>query len=271
MSESGVSPARGEPLSSAAMGEWGKWTWNEARERISERTVALLPIGCTEPHGPHLPLDTDVTIALSQARRAAELLEEAGVPATVLPPIAYGVTIYTDGFAGRITIRPGTLWALVEDVIVALEQEGVRQIVLVNGHLEPAHVAVLRGVVLDHAVRSPTQAQALLADNTRRRWAETLGEEFLGGDCHAGRYESSLVLHADPANVRASRTELAPVKLDLLAKMKAGVKSFREAGASEAYCGDPAAASASEGRELLDGLARVVVGSAREAWPELFR
>src|SRR5690349_10107221 len=196
------------------MTELAKCTWIEARERLSKRVVALLPIGCTEPHGPHLPLDTDVTIAQAQARRAAELLEQAGVAALVLPPIAYGVTNYTEGFAGRLTIRPGTLWALIEDVIEALEQEGVRQIVLVNGHLEPAHVAVLRGVVLDHAERGALKAQAIVADNTRRRWAATLGEEFQSGDCHAGRYESSVVLFADPAHVRASRKELAPVRID---------------------------------------------------------
>lgn len=252
------------------MSEWAKCTWIEARELLSDKTVALLPIGCTEPHGPHLPLDTDVTIALAQARRAAELLGEAGVPAIVLPPISYGVTNYTDGFAGRVTIRPGTLWALIEDVITAVEQEGVRQVVLVNGHLEPAHVAVLRGVVLDHAVRANAKAQAILADVSRRRWAATLGEEFQSGDCHAGRYESSLVLHADPASVRPSRAALAPVKIDLLEKMNAGVTTFREAGATQAYCGDPAAASAAEGRELVDRLARVVLESARETWPELF-
>ncbi len=252
------------------MTEWAKCTWTEARELLSKNLVALLPIGCTEPHGPHLPLDTDVTIALAQARRAAELLGEQRVAAIVLPPIAYGVTNYTDGFAGRVTIRPGTLWALVEDVITAVEQEGVLQVVLVNGHLEPAHVAVLRGVVLDHAKRGPMKAQAILADVSRKRWAATLGEEFQSGDCHAGRYESSLVLHADPANVRASRSALPAVKIDLLIKMKAGVSNFREAGASEAYCGDPAAASADEGRDLTERLARVVVESARETWPELF-
>ncbi|MEO6707998.1 MAG: creatininase family protein [Planctomycetota bacterium] len=252
------------------MTEWAKCTWIEARELVSDRVVALLPIGCTEPHGPHLPLDTDVTIAASQATRAAQLLGERGVRALVLPPIAYGVTNYTEGFAGRLTIRPGTLWALVEDVIEALEQEGVRQIVLVNGHLEPAHVAVLRGVVLDHAKRTALKAQAILADNTRRRWAATLGEEFQSGDCHAGRYESSLVLHADPAHVRPSRAQLSPVSIDLLAKMNTGVTSFKAAGASEAYCGDPAAASAEEGRELLERLARIVVESARETWPDLF-
>jgi creatinine amidohydrolase len=110
----------------------------------------------------------------------------------------------------------------------------------------------------------------IFADNTRRRWAETLGDEFKSGDCHAGRYESSLVLHADPAAVReGERGKLEPVAIDLIAKMKAGVTTFREMGADRAYCGDPAAASADEGRDLADRLARMVVAAALEAWPEL--
>jgi creatinine amidohydrolase len=252
------------------MSEWAKCTWQDVRYAISSKTVALLPIGCTEPHGPHLPLDTDVTIAQAQARRAVEIFAEAGVHAMVLPPIHYGVTNYTEGFAGRITIRPGTLWALIEDVIEALEQEGLRQIVLVNGHLEPAHVKVLRGVVLDHPQRTNIKAQAIVADVSRRRWAKTLGAEFQSGDCHAGSYESSIVMHADPANVRASRSVLKPLSIDLLAKMEAGVNSFYAAGALEAYCGDPASASAEQGAQLIDSLAQVVLESARETWPDLF-
>ncbi|MBI5364646.1 MAG: creatininase family protein [Planctomycetes bacterium] len=246
-------------------------TTPEAKSLLAPRTIALLPIGSTEPHGPHLPLDTDVTIALAQSNRAAQKLEELGTRAVVLPPIAYGVTNYTQGFAGRITLRPGTLWALVEDVINALEQEGVRQIVLVNGHLEPAHVQVLRGVVLDHAERTEQRAQAVFADVTRRRFAERLGEEFVSGDCHAGRYETSIVLHAAPDTVRRPLLpSLAPVRIDLISKMKSGVTTFVEAGAGEAYCGDPRAASAEEGRELVDSLAGIVVDLARETWPDLF-
>jgi creatinine amidohydrolase len=228
-------------------------------------------VGSTEPHGPHLPLDVDVTIALAQSRRAAEMLSGEGVVAVVVPPIAYGITNYTDGFAGRITLRPGTLWALLEDLVNSLEQQEVRQIVLVNGHLEPAHVQILRGIEVDHPARGRQKAQVVFADVTRRRWASTLGEEFASGDCHAGRYETSLVLAADPHSVRESaRAKLPPVKIDLLAKMNAGVRTFIEAGASEAYCGDPARASAAEGAERIEQLARVVVESVREAWPELF-
>lgn len=253
------------------MTELGKCTWPQAARLFGSGTVALLPVGSTEPHGPHLPLDTDVTIALAQARRGAELLEHAGVRTLVLPPVAYGLTHYTDGFAGRITLKPGTLWALVEDVVESLEQQGVLRVVLVNGHLEPAHVTVLRNLCVDRPAIGPERAQVVLADVTRRAAAATLGAEFQGGDCHAGRYESSLVLFADPHSVREDeRARLEPLRIDLLEKMKAGARTFLEAGAAQAYCGDPAAASAAEGAELVDRLGEVVLDSARRAWPELF-
>lgn len=253
------------------MTDLAKRTWPEAAELLSSDAVAILPIGSTEPHGPHLPLDTDVTIALAQATRAAERLVERGVRAVVLPPLAYGLTDYTHGFAGRVTLRPGTLWALIEDIVMSLEQHDVRQILFSNGHLEPAHVKVLRGVALDHAERGPNRAQVLLADNTRRRWAQTLGDEFASGDCHAGRYETSIVLAARADDVRADELAgLEPVRIDLVEKMKAGVRSFRDAGADRAYCGDPAAATAAEGRELIERLSDMIVATAEEAWPELF-
>jgi len=251
--------------------ELARLTWPEAQEILDDRVVALLPIGATEPHGPHLPLDTDVTIAVAQARRAAERLAESGVRAVILPPVAYGLTRYTDGFAGRISLRPGTLWALLEDVIESLEDQGVRRIVFCNAHLEPEHVQVLRGVTTDAPEITRDSAHVVFPDNTRRRWAGTLGDEFQSGDCHAGRYESSIVLAADPDGVREDeRRALAPLAVDLIGKMRDGVKSFREAGAVDAYCGDPASASAEEGHERIDALAAMVAETVRETWPELF-
>ncbi len=253
------------------MSDLAAQTWPEAASVLHERTVAILPIGSTEPHGPHLALDTDVTIAQAQARRAAQKLESLGVTAVVLPPLSYGLTRYTDGFAGTISLQPGTLWACLEDIVIALEQQGVRQVVFSNAHLEPAHVRILRGVAGDHPTRGPYKAQVLFPDNTRRRWAQTLGEEFQSGDCHAGRYESSLVLAADPSHVRETeRAQLIPLRIDLIDKMAAGVTSFRAAGADRAYCGDPARASAREGQALLESLADMVVTSVRETWPDLF-
>jgi creatinine amidohydrolase len=248
-----------------------KLTWPEARARFGPDLVALLPIGSTEPHGPHLPLDTDVTIAAAQTRAAAAKLERLGVATLVLPALPYGVTYYTDGFEGRVTLRTGTLWAVLDDVVESLEEQGLRRIVFSNAHLEPEHVKVLRGVALDHPQRTAEKAEVLFPDSTRRAWAATLGEEFQGGDCHAGRYETSLVLAADPGSVREpERRALAPLSIGLLEQMKRGVRSFLEAGARQAYCGDPAAASAAEGERHVAALARMIVESVREAWPDLF-
>ena len=124
---------------------------------------------------------------------------------------------------------------------------------------------------LDHAECTRDKAHVIFADNTRRRWAQTLGEEFASGDCHAGRYESSIVLAADGDGVRRDELERLPAKeIHLLRKMGEGVKSFKEAGADLAYCGTPAEATPEEGEELIDRLGEMIVTSVREAWPELF-
>jgi creatinine amidohydrolase/Fe(II)-dependent formamide hydrolase-like protein len=60
------------------------------------------------------------------------------------------------------------------------------------------------------------------------------------------------------------------VKIDLLEKMKSGIESFRKAGAVRAYCGDPAAASADEGEELIGSLSDLILSACRETWPDLF-
>lgn len=254
------------------MHDFAKLTWPEAKGLFARDPVALLPVGATEAHGPHLPLDTDVTIATAQARRAAELLDEAGVTTLVMPPIAYTLAQFAFGFPGTITIRPTTLWNLVEDVVESLEQHGVRRVVLCNSHLERQHVELLRGVCKDHAELTKSRAQLLFPDITRRRWAGTLGDEFKSGDCHAGRYESSIVLAADGGSVREEeRRRLAPKDVGLVEKMLGGAADFIEVGADEAWCGDPASASAEEGEALLDQLGRIVATTALEAWPELTR
>ena len=159
----------------------------------------------------------------------------------------------------------------LEDIVCSLQDQGVQRVVFSNGHLEPAHVQVLRGVLLDHAERGKGRAHVIYPDNTRRRFAETLGDEFKSGECHAGRYETSIVLAADANSVRMHEAEkLPPLEIQLIEKMKTGVKSFKDAGADQAYCGDPAQATAAEGGELIERLADMIVTSVEETWPELF-
>ncbi len=225
-------------------------TWEELAAVAREGAVALVPVGSTEAHGPHLPLATDVILADAVARRAASRLEAAGRTAVLFPALAYGVTDFAAGFAGTVTIRAETLRALVVDLARSLAGQGFSPIVLVNHHLEPAHFAALHA-----AAAEATPARVLVPDHRRRPVALTLGEEFCRGGSHAGRYETSLVLAAAPARVRTEREALAPLHVDLGRAIKAGAQSFLELGGARAYFGAPAEASAAEGEALLALLA----------------
>ena len=248
------------------MTELAQLTWPDAAPYIGPDTVVLLPLGSTAPHGPHLPLDTDSRLALAQTRRAGELLEELGVRALILPPISYGITRLAQSFPGGVTLRPGTLWALLEDLVLSLQQDGVRQLVVCNGHREPEQLRILRGLAVDYAERGPRHCQLLFPDPP----VEAAGDPP-GGECHAGRYETSMMLAAEPGAVRAEELKaLPPVEISFREELARGVDSLRGMGADLGYCGAPGDASAEEGRASIERLARAIVAAAREAWPDLF-
>lgn len=236
--------------------------WVDVRDLLAQYpdAIALLPVGALEAHGPHLPLATDVVIAEGLCRRAAAAL---GPATAIAPAIVYSVTDYAGGFAGTAGIAPDVATAHVRGVIGGLAAAGFRRVVLANAHLEPAHVASLRAAVAEGG------AGAVLADCTERRFARTLTEEYKRGACHAGSYETSLLLAERPELVRDDRRAgLAPLAIDLARAMRAGVRTFIEAGAADAYFGDPAAATRQEGDWIFARLVEMVVTVVRERWPD---
>jgi creatinine amidohydrolase len=209
--------------------------------------IALWPVGAVEPHGPHAPLGTDTLISVGMCERAAARLDDA----VVLPPLPFGVTRYGAAFAGAIGISEATLRAVVLDVATALDEQGFRRLVIVNNHFEPEQVATLRAAA--------EEAGALYLDLVRRRNAERLTDEFRRGSCHAGRYETSLVLADAPQLVAPQATELPAHEVDMPAAMAAGRTDFVAMGMDRAYCGAPAEASAEEGRATFETLADMLV------------
>jgi creatinine amidohydrolase len=214
------------------------------------RPVALWPVGALEPHGPHAPLGTDTLISTGMCDRAAARLTEP--PAVVLPPLPFGVTRYAAAFAGAIGISEATLRAVVRDVAAAVAAQGCRRLVIVNNHFEPEQVAALRSAA--------AETGALYLDLVRRANASRLGDEFRRGSCHAGRYETSLVL-ADAAGLvdRETMAALPAVEVDMPAAIAAGRTDFVAMGMERAYCGAPAEATAEEGRARFETLTDLLV------------
>jgi len=220
--------------------------------------VLLLPVGAVEPHGPHAPLGTDELISAGMCSRAAERL--AGDPdlrVLVLPTLNYGVTRMGAAFPGAVSIGPDTLRALVLDVCTTLRDSGLRRIIVVNNHFEPAHVTALRAAA--------GEAGVAYLDLLRRANVARLTDEFRSGSCHAGQYETSLVLADRPELVDADvMRELPEVHVDMPSAMAAGRADFVELGMERAYCGSPAGATAAEGRSTFDTLTDLLVELIRE-------
>jgi len=235
-------------------------TWTEIDEAMKkERPVALLPVGATEAHGPHLPVSTDTVIAVEMARRGAAKLKEHGVPSLVLPAVTFTVAEFGAEFPGTISISPETSVALLRDVCAAAIKR-FRAVALVNIHLEPKHVECLKKVVDES---NKAGISVCFPDITKKRWVETLGEAFKEGD-HGGAFETSLMMAAAPDMVRErERISLPPVD-GLMAAIKKGAQTFGEAGGEDAYFGDPTAASSEEGENLYEALVEILRLSVME-------
>jgi creatinine amidohydrolase len=209
--------------------------------------VHLLPLGATEPHGPHAPLATDTIISVGICRRAAERLR-GEIDVLVLPPVPYGVTRYGADFPGAVSISEETLRSVVAEIC-----SGFARVVLVNSHLEPEQVWTLRELGLP------------LLDVTRRANAERLTDEFRAGSGHAGRYETSLVLADHPELVDRERMRTLEAKMiDMAAEIRSGQTNFLAMGMDQAYTGAPAEATAEEGEQTFEALADMLVDLIRE-------
>lgn len=236
------------------------------RIRLAERTSpasglagawAILPTGSCEAHGPHLPLDTDVRISDEMAARAARRLVAAGTPAVVLPTLPYGVTHYAGDFPGTLSIPAELVTATIVAVAEAAVAAGAVGVAIANSHFEPAHIDAIFAAVGQLRERLPVPVA--FPNVASRRYAARLGAEFVSGACHAGAYETSLVLAMRPDLVdEAARADLPDVPIDLAQAMRAGATTFAEAGGVQAYFGAPAEGTVADGHRWLDELGAIL-------------
>ena len=203
--------------------------------------LLIVPLGATEQHGPHLPLATDSEIALALA--AATAAELPG--ATVAPLLPYGASGEHEGFAGTVSIGHAALELVLVELGRSASASFDRLLLLCahGGNAEPlaSAVARLRGEGREVRAWSP-------------RW---------DGDAHAGRTETSLILALAPDRVRvaaAAAGNAAPLPELLPALRAGGVRAV----AANGVLGDPAGASAEEGRELLGAAVADLVAGIEE-------
>lgn len=239
---------------------FGNLTWKKLAE-IQERdqVILLLPIGSTESHGPHAPLSTDVTISLEVCLRSAEKLAKMNYRAFVLPPLSYAVTECANEFPGTISISPEADARLISDICLSLIRGGLKRICVFNSHFEPVHVRCIYEAIEN--VRGLSGVSVAFTDITRKRYSSRLVDVFQMGQSHADRYETSLIMAIDPSLIDEERRRALPyLPINLVEKIfNEGLSRFKEFGMPDAYCGDPASATAEEGEMILGRLSDFVI------------
>jgi mycofactocin precursor peptide peptidase len=210
--------------------ELGSAAWTE----LAQRPLVLVPVGSTEQHGPHLPLQTDTLIATAVAREAAVRLG-----GYVAPAVSIGASGEHQGFPGVVSIGTETLHLVLVELVRSLSTWSGR-IVLVNGH--GGNVPALARAV-----------DQLVAEGHDVCWLPCAA----GGDAHAGRTETALLLHLAPLLVRLELAEAGNTRpfRELLPELVAhGVRRLSPNG----VLGDPAGATAAEGAELFETMVEAV-------------
>lgn len=107
------------------------YTWLEIKDLVRKQPVVVLPVGSTEDHGHHLPLDVDTFLVSSVCDGAARLIPDE---ALLLPELPYGFEDHHMDFPGTITIRDDHLLDFVLDITRSVAHHGFRKILIVNGH-----------------------------------------------------------------------------------------------------------------------------------------
>ncbi len=238
-------------------------TWTEARERLTTAKVALLPTGANEAQGPHMPMSADAIMADQMCVRGAAELRRRGTEALVLPTLPYGASYASYPFPGTIVLTPATIQAVVTDVGRNMERHGIRYLMLASAHLEPGHLAALDASA--YTLERETALKVGVLDLREPRWAGRLSDDFRKGARHGSAYGTSLVLAARPdlVHMDVART-LPPIWIDLLAAVKAGARTFDQAGSPLAYFGEPGTASAEFGERMFGALGEIIADAIQE-------
>ena len=181
------------------------YTWPELRDIIAEQRVVVLPVGSTEDHGHHLPLDVDHFVVGEICEAAAKLIPDEVL---LLPTVPYGFEDHHMDFPGTITIGDEHLLHFVLDITKSVAHHGFRKILIVNGHGSNAPILELA------ARRTVTETEAHCGSLMGGAGVNTdeIAESELSS--HAEEIETSTYLHLNAGAVqmdKATREVKVPV------------------------------------------------------------
>ena len=221
--------------------------WKSVKDTPFE--VAILPWGATEPHNYHLPYGTDTYESTAIAERAAEIAWSKGARVVALPTVPFGVNTGQLDLRLAINMNPSTQFAVLLDIASALAGQGVKKLLILNGHGGNDFRQMIREL----------QAKVDLFVCTINWWTCIKGADYFNepGD-HAGEMETSIMMAIVP-DLPRPLSEAGPGKAHRfrVAGLKDGwawaPRHWREV-TEDTGTGNPAAATAEKGEKFVEAV-----------------
>lgn len=280
-----------DPVSSLTA--WPHWRWEalstrdfqvRAGSELLQRTVAVLPLGATEQHGPHLPLcvDTAITDGIIHAMHAQWQAQQAVArpPLLVLPTQSIGFSPEHTSFAGTLSLSASTVLALWNDIGAGIAASGVRRVLLFNSHGGNVSVMdmVARQLRQQHGLLTYSSSWFNLPRSAEIEALSNAHEDRFG--VHAGEDETAIMRHLQPdwvamayAQDFRSMSEQRAAQFALLgngksAKMGWMMQDYNPQGAA----GNATAATAEKGQLLIENaglqLLKLIGEISQQPWPQ---
>lgn len=241
--------------------------WPEIAEALTQPHVVILPVGSTEQHGKHLPVNLDIRTATHYAEKVAErVTREHHVRVLVAPPIpygeAYGTPPFKKPFPGTISISLGTLVKLIEEIARSLVVQGFKNILVLNGHRENAEaIAVgLRNVNIEFPQAGLFATNSFVLED--EKWPEIM-KGGAADQGHSGERETAIAMVIEPENVKCEEvyhgSRVAPLPPKYLRPFGRGIVfySSRLGGVRDSgvHLENPCIATKEAGEKIIEAAA----------------
>ena len=241
---------------------WAEMRRSEIKRASEADFVVIVPLGATEQHGEHLPVDTDTNQAWEVAQRVAESIE--GV--LVAPSVPWGVSYEHMRFPGTISLQINTFIRLVSEICDSLIYAGFRKILLLNSHGGDTVKMVVDDVMIRHGIPITSAAFWDFAADEM----QTIRKSGPGGIAHSGEMETSIQLYLRPELVDMQDAEAHYIDEDSSFGIPRGLMDMFDFGTvyvgrdrnlthPTGVMGDPSVASAATGDEMMKAVVRRIV------------
>jgi creatinine amidohydrolase len=229
-------------------------TWTDVKEIVKKNPVAIVPLGSTEQHGPHLPLWTDICLA---DKIAIAVGEKTG--SVVTPPLNFGYSNLWYDYPGTISFSSKTFYAALYDICVSLIRAGFKKIFLLNGH--NPNLVIMQTLAYDLVEEFGEKGVAIVAGTyifMAKEECDKIGDNFRDGT-HANEMETAMMLAAHPDLVRMDRikTMVEPYERRRVIAFDQGACIVNKWPRNEVFSGvygNPAAATREKGQAYFDVL-----------------